>query len=496
MIMHLNKVLVLCLLSGCAIAPSKVVTKLAPSLSSAPVGLGIPTGDRITYIGVTSSNVTLVWNSNINYTIDGSPNSNGPWSAITNLTAMSVVLPRYESNKFYRLNKSGIEIKKTVIGNDIGPFVGNNYVSFIVNDKHWSVSAADDLVVITNDVITRFPITAPGMPPCVPLSAAVDVENKRFYTLEGGCYYGSLTGPYTFREWELQGGDGYFTNITALNQFTFGAFGDHYGDMIRLQSGGIAVQWKSGSEGYCFKYRNPAGVWKDNVCYNIAPYSSLMTLGQHPNGVVYGLIVRDSVFLITGMFLVEFEDNLFLYEIKEDLFPQEGEISQVVTVPDYGNNILFASRTRHPFYFFKTGESAEGQFRKGSSFGVAKFDHELVPTESPLLPDASTNLDLVLNFSEPISAHAAVLANDKLWIIRQEFNPTTMNFDLVYAQPYSNDSWGERFFISQAVPHSNYRGGAVNNLVSYRNSSLQPNRILFLNADSDGQTCMFEIKIP
>lgn len=509
MLTRLGKVLGLCLLSGCAVAPPKSNVELPPlpsetmklastaAIKSIPATVVIPpvAGDRITNIHVTDSTVTLSWVSNNNYTVDGGPYFDGPWSAITNLTARFAVIPRYESNKFYRLNKSAVEIKKTVIGHDVGPFVGNNDISFLINDIDWSVSMSDDLVVITNDVITRFPITTAGMFPCVPLSAAVDVEGKRFYTVEGSCYYGPMTGPYTFREWELLGDNGYFTNIVALNQSTFGAFIDKWGDMIRLQSGGIVVQWKSDTKGYCFKYRSPSGVWYDDICVDIAAYASLMTIGQHPDGTVCGFIIRDSVYMIATVFLFEHEEGLTIYSVNENLLAQEGEMAPVVAVPDHHNGILFASRCKDPYYFWKTGESADNQFRKGSSFGVAAFGNDHIPTESPLSPDSYVRNELKQHFSEPISSHAAVLANGKLWIIRQEYNPMTENFDLVYAQPYFNGSWGERFFISQSQAHPNYRGGAVNRLTSYRNSSQQPNRILFLNKDSEGKTSVFEIKL-
>lgn len=467
----------------------------------------VPTNQlAITGIRESEGGITISWFGG-EAVVNGSLYPNGPWSAITRShSPVEVPYPapllNYPSNRFYRVSQSSISMEQFFMGGlSLTAPVGNNDVVIASTDNHWSEQ--DYLFTLTNGVFTGFPLIAPGITPCAPLTMAVDTDTWQLFTVESQCYNGWAGGPYKLWTWQLVGGDGFFTDAEPIKSEIIG--GDFlrstYGDMIRLKSGGIVVCWKDvdSAKNYCFAYRNPAGLWQPIICRpEVEQRSSTMTLGQHPNGDVYCFITRDGLHPIPTVIFREVEHKLVWLSTQERMM-QEGEWSKTTTQADPANNRLIVTRTHDPHIFFRAGEA--WQTVKGSCMRSAYWYNETTVAESPTFPNTLTNSggihpvnhQEVFIFAEPVNALATSLVNGKLWVIKQEFNPNEERFNLVYAQPLENNVWGERHYLYRAQDCDTCRGLAKNWLVGYRNSADHPTRILFGNLNEEGEAELFEL---
>lgn len=463
---------------------------LAPVVADAVVAIVPWAGLRLD-IELTDGEVILSWNSNGVWTVSSGPNPSGPWSAITNASS-PVAIARLGTNGFYRLSQSSLKVTRhSLEPYGLGPFCGDNQIAFMGADLPWTISATDDLLILTNGVLYPIPLTAPGLQYCPPIGMVVDVPSRQLFTVNANCLYGPRTGPYTFRSWVLSGSEGYFENAQPVTGQNFGAFGDNWGDMIRLQSGAIALCWKA-AFGYCFKYRDAQGQWQPDFCLtNIQMASSKMTLGQHPDGTVMGFIIRDGQAGVMAQPVFKEQGGNLVWQATLWQLEMEGEIPVVTAVPDYANNQLLVSRNCEPWYGFAWGE-AWGTV-KGSVMRTAFMDSADDFVDSPRLPDSVAVPGSEANYNEPVNSHAAVIASGKLWLIRQEFAPQSFNFSLVYATAWEGDRWGDKHFLYQTPRCDNCRGLARNWLTSYRNSDPNPTRLMFANLDENGKTVIFEL---
>lgn len=494
--------------------PGKKTARLIHQ-SPAPIpAFVVPTNPlSITSIRESEGGITVSWNGGESI-VNGSLYPNGPWSAITRSHSPAEVplpapLENYGSNRFYRVSQSGIVMDQYFMGGvSLTPPVGDNDVAIAATDNdYWN---QDYLFALTNGTFTGFPLIASGITPCAPLRMAIDTSTWQLFTIESQCYNGWAGGPYKLWMWQLVGSDGLFTDAEPIGSEVIG--GDFlrstWGDMIRLKSGGIVACWKDvdASRNYCFAYRNPAGQWQPIICRpEVAQRSSTMHLGQHPDGSVYCFIVRDGLWPIPAVIFKEVGDQLVWVSTQQDRFYQEGEWAKVSTDADPANNRLIATRSVDPHIFFRRGEA--WLTVKGACIRSAYWYGETNVVESPTFPASVTNTSggnpdgpkspanhqEVFIFSEPVNDHATVLVGGKLWLIKQEFNPNEEKFNLVYAQPLENNVWGERHYLYRAQDCENCRGLARNWLTSYRNSAVNPTRILFMNANEDGEAELYEL---
>lgn len=487
-------------------------TALSADPSSATTGLEAVPGPGPSFTGIvaTASNLLMSWNNNTGYTVNGSLYPNGPWSAITNANSPVAVpypapLLNYGSNRNYRLSLSTVGLDRYYMGGlSFAAPVGNNDIAIAANDNHWSQQ--DYFFTLTNGVFTGFPINAPGITPCGPLAMAIDTARWQLYTVESECYHGWSSGPYKLWTWQLTGTEGLFTDAEPVKSEVFGGadLGSTWGDMIRLESGGIVACWKApdATKNYCFAYRNPAGQWQPIICRpEVEQRSSTVTLGQHPNGDVYAFVTRDGLHPIPTVIFKEIGGRLVWQSTQQDRFRQEGEWSKTQVDPDPANNRLIVSRTFDPHIFFRAGEA--WLTVKGSCMRSAYWYNETTVAESPTFPNTYTNSSNgsihpvnqqeVFIFVEPINHLATALVDGKLWVIKQEFNPNEERFNLVYAQPLENNVWGERHYLYRAPDCDNCRGRASNWLTRYRNVDPNPKRVFFGNVNEEGEAELFEL---
>ena len=513
-------VLVLWVMCGCATRPdiSRIpgieTATLAPVVRDASALTTTVPGDGLRLgIEPKPDHLVLTWNSNGNYTVNGSLYPDGPWSAITNASSPVAIpypapLENYGSNRFYRLSQSNVKLDRYWMGAGvpIAAPVGNNDIAIASADFHWSQQ--DYLFVLTNGYFAGFPLTAPGLTPCAPLAMALDTDIWRLFTVESECFHGWGTGPYKLWTWQLVG-EGIFNDAQPIASETFGGqLGTTWGDMIRLRSGAIIAVWKDpdSTKNYCFRYRTPAGQWQPIWCAsNVEQRSSTAKLAQHPNGTIFCFITRDGLHPIPTVVFREANNNLVHISTLQSPMHQEGEWSKVTAEADPANNRLIVTRTADPHIFVRAGEA--WLTVKGSCIRSAYWYSETNLVESPTFPASWTNtaggsLDgpkhpvnhqEVFIFSEPINNHATALVGGKLWLIKQEFNPQESRFNNVYAQTLENNVWGERHYLYRAADCNNCRGLASNWLVGFHNSDPNPSRILFSNLDENGEATLFEL---
>lgn len=460
--------------------------KLAPDPASAAFavpGLGVTIR-----ISVTEADITIAWNTNGVFVVDAGPTPSGPWTAVGKFQTPAV-FPNLVSNSFYRIYQSPVKLERYWLGDPIWfTLCGNNDVVTALQDAHWS-SAHDYLWTLTNGVLTAFPLHTPGMPPCAPFASAIDVASARYFTLEGNCYYGVSTGPYVVREWQLVGKGGLWTNAHQLNSFSDGEFGNSWGDLLRLQSGALVWCWKS-DQGYCWRYRSPAGVWQQKLCRSDIPMGpTIMVMGQHPDGTVYTAITRDTYHTFALVALREQGGQMNFSSLR--YIPCEGEFPDPSIVPDYRDDRLIVNRNVDPYFAWQWGEA--WQTIKGSDMQSAFVYSENAILQSTHLPAGNVATANAQNMNEPVNAHGATFANGKLWLFRQEFQPREWRFNAVYATPWEGDHWGDRIFLYRAPDCDNCRGLALNSLRSFRNTDTDPKRIIFSNVNEDGETEIFEL---
>lgn len=507
-------------LAGCQtlITPKGDITKIPGAKTArlitqtpAPItafAFEVPT-NRLAITGIRESEggLTIGWNGG-EAVVNGSLYPNGPWSAITRSHSPVEIpfpapLENYGSNRNYRVSQSSIVMDRYYMGGrSITPPSGNNDVVIAATDNEWWEQ--DYLFALTNGVFTGFPLIAPGITPCAPLTMALDTDTWRLFTVESQCYNGWSGGPYKLWEWQLVGNDGFFNDAEPIKSEVIG--GDFlrstWGDMIRLKSGGIVACWKDvdAARNYCFAYRNPAGQWQTIICRpEVEQRSSTMTLGQHPNGDVYCFVTRDGIWPIPAVIFREVNNQLVWISTQQDRFYQEGEWSKTVAEPDPSNNRLMVTRTHDPHIFWRRGEAHLTV--KGSCLRTAYWYGETNVAESPTFPNTLTNAtgphpvnhQEVFIFVEPVNQLATALVGGKLWVIKQEFNPNEEKFNLVYAQPLENNVWGERHYLYRAQDCDTCRGRSKNWITSYRNSAEIPTRVLFSNLNEEGEAELFEL---
>lgn len=463
-----------------------------------PTILALP-NNKIESITDAGTNVNLKWSSqSVSNVIDIGAYPNGPWSAVGNTFYTNDVtvgkIPH--SNGFYRVvSQSGFTlnsypVKGTDCYYDRRPFVGNNNLSVLASREYstWY----DYLNFFTNGVSTY--IKNLGNNPCGYSCLQIDVSNKVLYTLENSCYYGA-TGPFTFREYNLTGTNGLITGATQVNEFiTDSTYGDVGEDMIRLKSGGIVVCWKSPTSNYVFQYRAPNGAWKAAWAEtNIIQAPSRLTLVQHNDGNVWCFITRDAYWVMPVVMFKEIGGNLVWQWTDESILEKDGEFP--VIIAHACDNRILVARSMKPYMMFSFNEQQPEIFRRGASFGICDILNRTNHFESVVYPTAPSGMR-EQNMSEPISPHAATLVNDTLWVYRQEWNPITRCFDLVYMTSYKDNTWGSRTFLYKAVDGSNGRSGAYNSLATYYNNDLFPMLNTFVNYDKDGQLAIFRVTFP
>lgn len=444
-------------------------------------------GLSITNIDARMDSVELSWTPPGQYTLHGGPTAAGPWSAISNVTGGSIVITRFESNLFYRLSQPTLKLERYYVGGNVWfTFVGDNNISFFIPDLDWT-QGPDFLMTLTNGILTGFPLY--DIPPCAPFAAAVDIPRAIFYTLEGGCYYGPTTGPYVVRDWQLYGQDGFYTNAVETTNYTAGGFGDSWGDLLRLDSGAL-IWCRKSEQGYHWHYRSVAGVWQEIFRTDIPMGPTIMAMGQHPDGTIYTAITRDAYHHLALVAIKEQNNQVAFSSLH--YIHCEGEWPEPSLVPDHANNRLILSRNVDPYFPWHWQEWVA--IVKGSDMMSAFIYSENSILESAHIPASNVRTENAQNMNEPVNPHAAVMANGKLWLIRQEFNPREWQFNLTYAAPWENDHWGDRTFLYRAADCNYCRGKSQNGLMNYRNLDPNPTRLMFGNYDEKSEYYIFELK--
>ena len=272
------------------------------------------------------------------------------------------------------------------------------------------------------------------------------------WTFDGG-------GPVVVRHYSLSGSP-LPTSATLISTTTFGDTDSVAGDLIRLASGALVLDWAQSGinntpQGYGVAYLSPSGTWSTTypLPWSMASSMSLQRLSQQPaDGSIWLFSVTDGWGAIGAAHFTESPSGLamdwgnttFISQQKYGANGPDGELPDIEAAADATAGTIDLAY-----------ESAQRQ-ACGTSVGSS------YPVVARIPASGSPNFVSQPTYVERRSSLGLIVKPNQLWLAYRPVDPSTCSITQLSVDQNSSGVWGPATSLGQVATSSTAVGFGIN----------------------------------